>query len=53
MGTLLLGDYSKPNRRSWRRYEEIVNHLTDFFKGRKLQEIGPLGIEKSKRKRVE
>ncbi len=53
MGTLFLENYSKPNKRSWRRDEEIVNHLTDFFKGRKLQDIGPLDIEKYKRKRVE
>ena len=53
MGALFLENYSKPNKRSWRRDEEIVNHLTDFFKGRKLQDIGPLDIEKYKRKRVE
>ena len=53
MGALFLENYSKPNKRSWRRDEEIVNHLTDFFRGRKLQDIGPLDIEKYKRKRVE
>ena len=53
MGKLFLENYSKPNKRSWRRDEQIVNHLKDFFKERKLQEIGPLDIEKYKRKRVE
>jgi len=51
MGKLFLENYSKPNKRSWRRDEEIVGHLTDFFKGRQLYEIGPLDIEKYKRKR--
>ena len=53
MGKLFLENYSKSNKRSWRRDEEIVDHLTDFFKGRQLQEIGPLDIEKYKRKRRE
>jgi len=53
MGKLFLENYSKPNKRSWRRDEEIVGHLTDFFRGRHLHEIGPLDIEKYKRKRRE
>ena len=53
MGKLFLENYSKPNKRSWRRDEEIVGHLVDFFKGRYLQEISPLNIEKYKRKRRE
>ncbi len=53
MGKLFLDNYSKPNKRSWRRDEEIVGHLTNFFKGRYLHEIGPLDIEKYKRKRRE
>jgi len=53
MGKLFLENYSKPNKRSWRRDEEIVGHLTDFFKGRQLHEIGSLDIEKYERKRRE
>jgi len=53
MGKLFLENYSKPNKRSWRRNEEIVDHLVDFFKGRYLYEITPLDIEKYKRKRRE
>jgi len=53
MGRLFLENYSRPNKRSWRRDEKIVGHLTDFFKGRQLHEIGPLDIEKYKRKRRE
>jgi len=53
MGKLFLENHSKPNKRSWRRDGEIVDHLTDFFKGRQLHEIGPLDIEKYNRKRRE
>jgi len=53
MGKLFLENYSKPNKRSWRRDGEIVGHLTDFFGGKHLHEIGPLDIEKYKRKRRE
>ena len=53
MGRLFLENYSKPNKRSWRRDKEIVGHLTDLFGGRHLHEIGPLDIEKYKRKRRE
>jgi len=53
MGKLFLENYSRPNKRSWRRDEEIVGHLVDFFKGKYLHEITPLDIEKYKRKRRE
>jgi len=53
MGKLFLENYSKPNKRSWRRDEEIVGHLVDFFKGKHLHEITPLDIEKYKRERRE
>ncbi|TET62236.1 site-specific integrase, partial [Candidatus Aerophobetes bacterium] len=53
MGKLFLENYSKPNKRSWRRDEEIVGHLVDFFKGKNLYEITPLDIEKYKRNRIE
>jgi len=53
MGKLFLENYSKPNKRSWRRDEEIVGHLVDFFKSKNLHEISPLDIEKYKRKRTD
>jgi len=53
MGKLFLENYSKPNKRSWRRDEEIVGHLVDFFKGKNLHEVSPLDIEKYKRQRRE
>ena len=41
--------YSKPNERSWVRDKNCVNHLTEFFKGKYLHEITPLGIEQYKK----
>ena len=53
MGKLFLENCSRPNRRSWRRDEEIVGHLVGFFKGKYLYEITSLDIKKYKRKRRE
>ena len=53
MGKLFLENYSRPNKTSWRRDEEIVGHLVDFFKGKYPHEITPLDIENYKRQRRE
>ena len=42
--------YSKPNERSWVRDKNCVNHL-EFFKGKYLHEITPLGIKQYKKLR--
>ncbi len=60
VGRVLLDDfsrmyvetYSKPNKRSWVRDKNCVDHLTEFFKGKYLHEITPLGIEQYKKLRL-
>jgi site-specific recombinase XerD len=46
-------EYSKANKRSWKRDEASVGHLKPFFKGRKLTEVNPWMVEKYKQKRLE
>jgi len=43
--------YSKQNKRSWTRDETSLNHLKEFFKGKRLSEITPDLIEKYRLKR--
>jgi len=45
--------HSKPNKRSWQRDVQLVNHLKAFFGEKKLYEITPLDIEKYKKERIE
>ena len=44
-------EWSKLNKRSWRRDELSLKYLKDFFKGKLLQSITPFSIEDYKKKR--
>lgn len=46
-------EWSKLNKRSWKRDGIFMNHLVPFFKGRLLQNITPLMIEDYKKERKE
>jgi len=43
--------YSKQNKRSWKRDEIMLAHLTEFFRGKYLSEITPEAIERYRMKR--
>ena len=45
--------HSKPNKKSWKRDVQLVNHLKNFFGEKKLYEITPLDIEKYKKNRIQ
>jgi len=45
--------WSRANRRSWKRDEQLVGHLLKEFSGRKLNDIHPFLIESYKIKRKE
>ena len=44
-------EYSKTNKRAWKRDEQSLKHLDYFFKGKTLQQITPWLIEKYKSNR--
>ncbi|MCD6219046.1 tyrosine-type recombinase/integrase [Candidatus Calescamantes bacterium] len=45
--------YSKPNKRSWKRDEISIKHLSKFFGGKYLSEITPYDIENYKKERIQ
>ena len=45
-------DYSKNNKRSYRRDLQLVDHLFQDFKGKVLKEVTPTAIEAYKGKRL-
>ncbi|MCM8758454.1 MAG: site-specific integrase [Candidatus Omnitrophica bacterium] len=52
MAATFLENYSKVNKRSWKRDEISVKNLTSFFAGRHLYEINNLDIENYKKIRI-
>ena len=44
-------EYSKTNKRAWKRDEHSLKHFVSFFKGKTLQQITPWLIEKYKSER--
>jgi len=48
-----LENYSKVNKRSWKRDQLSIKHLKKFFGNKKLYEITPQDIENYKKKRLE
>lgn len=46
-------DYSRDNKRSWKRDRVSLHSLIPFFKGKRLDQINPFLIESYKRKRKE
>jgi integrase len=45
-------EYAKTNKRSWRRDEQLLKHLTDFYQPALLSDIGQLSVESYKLKRA-
>jgi hypothetical protein len=46
-------EYAKANKRSWKRDQQIIEHLNRFFGVTVLCDIGPLSIERYKLQRVQ
>jgi len=49
---MYINTYSKPNKRSWVRDQNCIDHLKLFFENRYLHEITPLSIEQYKKLRM-
>jgi len=47
-----LNEYSKVNKRSWKRDRQSIKHFLGFFSGKTLDQLSPLLIEGYKRERT-
>lgn len=45
-------EYARANKRSWIRDQQIMTHLTEAFGKSRLEDIGALGVEQYKIRRV-
>lgn len=50
---VFMEDYSKPNKRSWKRDRTSCRALLDFFSNKKLTQITPWLVDKYKSKRLQ